>query len=179
MLYRMVLTLLAMTTLLVTGAAMGDAASHQTHWVRYHQADVRYSPGDVCAFAVHEHVLRDREFYKTVSRYENGNPRTQLFRGPLVMRITNVRNGVSLRRDLSGRAIEILARNGDFESLTVQSGHFGAGLPKGSQPGRGLYYVGGRWSSVSINDNGSRSLVLGPHGTAQNLCPLLAGAAHK
>jgi hypothetical protein len=174
MFYRIVLTLLAVTTLLVTGAPMGDATGHQPHWVRYHQADVRYAPGDVCAFAVHEHVLHDREFFETVSRYANGNPRTQLFRGPLVMRITNVRTGVSLRRDLSGRAIESLARNGDFESLTVQTGHFGAGLPKGSQPGRGLYYVGGRWSSVSINDDGSRSLVLGPHGTAQNLCPLLA-----
>ncbi len=174
MVHRMVLALLAVTTLLVAGAAVGDAAGHQPRWVRYHQADVRYPPGEVCAFAVHEHVLRDREFSKIVSRYANGNPRTQLFRGPLVMRIINDRTGASVRRNLSGRGFEILARNGAFESLTVQTGHFGAGLPKGSQPGRGLYYVGGRWSSLSINADGSRSLVLGPHGTAQNLCPLLA-----
>jgi hypothetical protein len=154
----------------------GEAAPSraQPHWIRYHQADFRVPAGEGCAFAVKEHVLRDREFYKTVSTYANGKPRTELFKGPLVMRLTNVRTGTSLRRNLSGRAIETFHRNGDFDSLTVLHGHFGTTLPKGSEPGHGLYYVGGRWSSLSINADGTRTLVLGPHGTARNLCPALA-----
>jgi hypothetical protein len=124
---------------------------------------------------VFEHVTRDRGFFKVVSRYANGKPRTELFRGPLLVKLTNTRTGKAIHRDLSGRAIEVLARNGDFESLTIQSGHFGAGLSKGSTPGRGLYRVSGRWSSVSVNPDGSLSLVLGPHGSAHNLCPILRG----
>jgi hypothetical protein len=174
MLRRVVLVLVTLTATLVAGASIGDAAG--PHWVRYHQADIRYPAGAVCRFPVYEHVTRDREFVKVVSRYANGKPRLELFRGPLFVKVTNTDTGRSIRRDLSGRAIEILARNGAFESLTIQRGHFGAGLPKGSQPHRGLYRVSGRWSSVSVNPDGTLSLVLGrPHGRARNLCPLLAG----
>lgn len=170
----LLLTMSMIVLALVVGPlAPGEAAS-RPHWIRYHQADFRVPAGEGCAFAVKEHVLRDREFYKTVSTYANGKPRTQLFKGPLVMRLTHVRNGTSIRRDLSGRAIETFRRNGDFDSLTVLRGHFGATLPEGSRPGSGLYYIGGRWSSLSVNADGTDTVVLGPHGTARNLCPALA-----
>jgi hypothetical protein len=174
MLRRLALTVVTLTATVMAGAPVGEAAA--PHWVRYHQADIHYPAGEVCRFPVFEHVTRDREFVKVVARYGNGKPRLELFRGPLLVKITNTRTGTSIRRNLSGRGVEVLARNGSFESLTALHGHFGAGLPKGSHPHRGLYRVSGRWSSVSVDSDGTLSLVLGrPHGRATNLCPLLAG----
>lgn len=149
------------------------ARTHDTSWHRYHQADVDYRRGDVCRFAVHGHVLRDREFYRNVNFWPNGKIRTQLYRGPLVFRWKNVSTGRSVVRDQSGRAYVEYHRNGDFASLNALSGHFGAGMSKGSRPSRGLFYVGGRWTSVVVNQDGTSTLTLGPRGTAENLCTTL------
>jgi hypothetical protein len=144
-----------------------------TSWHRYHQDDIDYKRGDVCGFAVHGQVLRDKEFYRNVNFWPNGKARTQLYRGPLVFRWTNTTTGTSVRRDQSGRAYVEYLRNGDFASLNALTGHFGAGLHAGSTPGRGLFLVGGRWSSLVINADGTSDLTLGPDGTAENLCRAL------
>jgi hypothetical protein len=43
--YRVTLTLVTLTALLVGGASAGDAAG-RPHWMRFHQADVRYPAGE-------------------------------------------------------------------------------------------------------------------------------------
>ncbi len=150
-------------------------AGHDTSWQRYHQSDVTVPAGRACDFEVFEEVVRDREFFRNVSFYADGTPKTQLWKGPLVMRYTNTETGDSVVRDISGRAVMDYAADGAWKSITIQSGHFSGTLPAGSLPERGLFVVGGRWSSLTVNDDGSRTLVLGPRGTAENLCEDLAG----
>jgi hypothetical protein len=154
------------------GTAQGlvSATRDDTSWHRYHQDDVDYKRGDVCRFAVHGKVLRDKEYYRNVNFWPNGKVRTQLFRGPLVFRWTNQANHSSVRRDQSGRAYVEYTRAGVFASLNALSGHFGAGFHPGSTPHRGLFYLGGRWTSVSFDAKGHATLSLGPDGTSENLC---------
>jgi hypothetical protein len=47
-------------------------------------------------------------------------------------------------------------------------------MPPGSQPSRGPFLVSGEWSSLVMNDDGTRSLFLGPNGSAENLCNALS-----
>lgn len=150
-----------------------SAKGPETSWHRYHQDDVDYARGDACRFAVHGHVLRDREFYRNVNFWPHGAVRTQLYRGPLVFRWTDRATGRSVVRNQSGRAYVAYHRNGDFASLNALSGHFGAGFTLGSHPSRGLFYLGGRWTSVVVDHDGTSTLTLGPKGTAENLCRTL------
>jgi hypothetical protein len=155
------------------GRGPASPTRNDTSWHRYHQDDVDYKRGDVCGFAVHGKVLRDKEYYRNVNFWPNGKPRTQLYRGPLVFRWTNTATGTSVRRDQSGRAYVEYTRAGGFASLNALSGHFGAGFHVGSTPHRGLFYLGGRWTSVSFDAKGHATLSLGPDGTSENLCETL------
>ena len=120
-------------------------------------------------------MVRDQEFFKNVSFYADGTVHTQLFKGPLWIRWTNTETGESVLRDQSGRAILEYAPDGSLRTLTAQTGHFSARMPAGSSPSMGVYYVGGKWSSLDLNADGTRTIVLGPDGTAENLCDTLAG----
>ncbi|MGI8644835.1 MAG: hypothetical protein ACR2JD_00695, partial [Nocardioides sp.] len=142
-------------------------------WKPYRTEDVKYKPGERCDFALKAHVLRDREEYRDVALWDNGNVRTQEFRGALIMQWKNLETGVAVRRNQSGRAFFEYHRNGDLEELAAMTGHFSAGLPEGSTPGRGAYYVGGRWSSVVFAKDDTRTIMLGPDGTIENLCDTL------
>lgn len=168
---------LAMTGLATgTGAASASSAAEvtpQNPWHRYHQEDFVVPRGEACAFKVAVHVLYDREFYRTISRYADGTPRVQLFRGPLIIQYINVPKGTKVIRDLSGTATVKYTRSGEFLSIKIISGHFGAVLSPGSVPGPGVYYVGGQGSSLVSHPDGTETLKLGPDGRAQNLCPIL------
>lgn len=157
----------------ISATASSDPLRPGPLWHRYHQQNVMVPAGEGCHFRVFEKVLYDREYYKTVATYDNGSPRTQLFRGPLVMRFKNLRSGAAVTRNLSGRAFFEYGRRGSF-SLTVQDGHFGAGVHPGGTPETGIFYVGGKWSSLIEDQDGTRHLVLGPHGTSENLCHTLS-----
>lgn len=149
-----------------------------TGWIRYHQPDLDVKAGVACAFAVHEKVIKDREFYRTTSTWSNGNPRSQQWRGPLVMRYTNKRTGRSIAYDLSGHARIDYYRDGDFRYILVESGHFGATVGRGNVP-TSLYRVGGHGSSMTATHGGYDTLRLSPAGTAQNICfALSVGHTH-
>jgi hypothetical protein len=143
-------------------------------WIPYEQEDVTYPAGERCEFEVFGKVLRDKEFYRDIVTYADGSPRIQLWRGPLVMRFTNMDTGYSVKRDASGQAFFEYRPDGSFEELTVQKGHFVGGMPAGSIPSQGLFYVSGRWSSLVAHADGTRQLFLGPNGSAENLCETLA-----
>lgn len=160
-------------------SARSSGKSFEPRWVRYHQEDFSVPAGEGCSFRVDVKVIRDREFYKTVSYFSNGNPRLQLFKGPLVLRYTNASTKRHITRDVSGRAIEEFEADGTFASITIQTGHFSTTLPKGSQPGPGLYRVGGTWSALSINAKDRRVVTRGPDGTVSNLCIPLAMPAKQ
>jgi hypothetical protein len=166
----------AATTTSPADAANPDGATASRDWppwIPYEQEDVTYAAGDYCAFEVFGEVLRDKEVFRNISTYADGSPRTQLWRGPLVMRFTNMETGFSVDRNASGRAFMEYGPGEAFQSLTVQAGHFVGGARQGSEPGQGIIYVGGKWSSLVRNDDGSSTFFLGPNGSAENLCDTL------
>jgi hypothetical protein len=169
---------LALTTTVSGAAAQAASTDHmspQNVWHRYHQPDFVVQKGQGCAFKVAVHVLYDREFYRVTSRYLGGAPRTELFRGPLMLQYVNVPQRTKVIRNVSGVGIERFNRDGSFASIKAVSGHFGATLGPGSDPTRGIFYLGGQGTSVTLNADGTETLKLGPRGTAQNLCPILRG----
>jgi hypothetical protein len=188
--FKRVATVLAIATLLgAAGSAVaagapagaGDrpsgTASHRTSsngWIRYHQPNFSLDAGVACEFGVEATVVRDREFYKDVGFYSDGTVRTQLWKGPLVMDFTNTDTGLTIRRDLSGRAIQEYEADGDFASILIVHGHFSAVLPPGSDPGFGFYRVSGAWSSLSVSPDGTRTIALGADGTSENMCDAMA-----
>lgn len=169
-----VLALTAMVPLTTVASASTSVVEPETAWHRYHQPDFTVPAGEGCAFKVKGKVLYDREFFRTLSRYDNGNARVLLFRGPLIIQYTNVRNGTKVIRDQAGVAKEKFNRNGSFASIKVISGHFGATISPGSNLDQGVYYLGGQGTALFENPDGTETVKLGDDGTAQNLCPILA-----
>jgi hypothetical protein len=135
------------------------------------QPNFSLDAGVACDFGVDATVVRDREFYKDVGFYSDGTVRTQPWKGPLVMDFTNADSGVTIRRDLSGWAIQEYDADGAFASILIQHGNFAAVLPPGSDPGFGFYRVSGDWSSLTVNPDGTRTIALGRwHGREHMRC---------
>src|SRR5262245_25658174 len=143
-------------------------------WIPFDQEDITYAAGQGCDFEVFGEVLHDQEFFRNVATYPDGSPRTQQFKGPLIMRFTNTETGASVDRNAWGNAFERFAPDGSFESITIEAGHFVGRIRAGNQPGPGIYYVTGAWSELARNSDGTSSLFLGPKGSAENLCETLA-----
>ena len=182
---RVLRTIVATTMTLVSSASFmsaavastGDEAVNGT-WHRYHQPDFTVDAGDGCDFEVQGTVMYDREYYRNLSRYDNGQVRVALFRGPLIIQYTNTENGTKVLRNQSGVATEKFNRDGSFASIKTISGHFGAVVPENSNLERGVYTIGGQGSAYFVNVDGSVTVKLGEDGTAQNLCPILARKHH-
>ncbi len=160
--------------LAVAPAATASADPDSSSWIRYHQPDVDVPAGHACSFAVHEHVLRDKEYYKVLATYEDGTHQAELWRGPLVMRYTNVDTGASKVVDISGRGRITYYPDGSFASITIVTGHFGATIPPGNEMAAGLYRVGGKDSSMTVDPDGKRYIALGPNGSTEDLCAALS-----
>ncbi len=161
--------------LAVAPTATAAADSDGSAWIRYHQPDVDVAAGHACSFAVHEHVLRDKEYYKVVATYDDGTDQAELWKGPLVMRYTNVDTGASKVVNISGRARITYYPDGSFASITIITGHFGATIPPGNEMAAGLYRVGGKDSSMTVTPDGKRYIALGAHGSTEDLCAALSG----
>ncbi len=46
-------------------------------------------------------------------------------------------------------------------------------MPEGGSPSKGVFIIDGKWSSIVIEDDGTRAITLGPRGTLENLCETL------
>ncbi len=139
---------------------------HGSPWTPYRTAEVVVAADrSTCGFDVRITPLRDGEEYRTTSTWPDGTPRTQLFRGTLVERYTNLTSGESVVRDLSATAVFAYRADGTPESLTSVHGAFGTTMPPGSTPDTGLYVLGGHGTSVTFEPDGSRTFTLGHHGT--------------
>jgi hypothetical protein len=165
-----VMSVAAVAATTVAASATTTDAVPQGGWHRYHQPDFTVPAADACGFDVKVKVMYDREFYRTLSRYDDGTPHLQLWRGPLILKYVNVETGKSIIRNASGVAYESLNPDGSFHAIRIISGHFSAVLRPGSDPETGLFYVSGHGSRLVVEDDGTEVLTLGRHGSAENLC---------
>jgi hypothetical protein len=147
------------------------ASAEGSPWTPYEQQDfVVSAERSTCDFDVAVEVVEDGELYSTLSTYDDGSPRTQLWRGPLVMSYTNLDNGTSVVRDLSATATIDYRADGSLASITSVEGAFGATMPAGSTPETGMFVFSGHGTTVTFNEDGTRSYTLGETGTAENVC---------
>ena len=61
------------------------------------------------------------------------------------------------------------------KSITVLSGHFTTSIAPGNEMPAGVYYVTGKGTRMTLNPDGTKTLVLGKNGSAENLCVVLVG----
>ncbi len=175
---RRTLAALGAATLLGAGLAAPAASAHPgpghhhgSPWTPYRTEEVVVPAArSTCGFDTRITPLRDEEEYRTTSTWPDGTPRTQLFRGALVERYTNLSTGASVVRDLSATAVFAYRPDGSPESLTSLHGAFGTTMPPGSRPDTGLYVLGGRGTRVVFETDGTRTFTLGRHGTAEDVC---------
>jgi hypothetical protein len=95
-------SIIAAIASITTGLAVPTAAraSDNGRWVPFRTAP--FTTSGVCPFTVHGDVVQDEEEVRTDATFADGSPRIQAFRGPLVIRFTNIANGKSAARDVSG-----------------------------------------------------------------------------
>ncbi len=152
------------------GVGAGPAQA-DSPWTPYHQEDALVTAArSTCAFDVQETVVEDAERYRTTATYPDGSPKTQVFKGTLVMSYTNTSTGASVTHDLSGTGVFAYNPDGTPASLTSSHGPFGTTLPAGSTPYTGIYVVAGKGTSVAFNADGTRTLTLGKHGSSIDVC---------
>lgn len=157
-----------------TGPADQSGSAADPPWIPFDAEDFTDPAGTACEFEVKGTVLHDREFFRNVTTYPDGSPRTQQWKGPLGLRLTNTETGKSVDRQAWGNAFINFGLDGDFESIMIQEGHFVGRVRAGTNPGPGLYYVSGEWSSLVRHADGTSSIFVGPRGSAENLCDVLA-----
>jgi hypothetical protein len=158
----------------VAGGPVGGHHGHPSPWTPYRTEEVVVPAArSTCGFDVRITPLRDEEEYRTTSTWPDGTPRTQLFRGALVERYTNLATGASVVRDLSATAVFAYRPDGSPASLTSVRGAFGTTMPPGSTPDTGLYVLGGHGTRVTFEADGTRTFRLGRNGSAEDVCDAL------
>jgi hypothetical protein len=172
------LTTLAASTALscaVLGLAPSIASADQTSspWIQYREPDFSFPAGG-CAFQVDAHVVNDHEAYRVLESYPDGTDKLQEWKGLLMIEFTNHDTGTSVTKNVNGRGLIEYTADGAFHKITIESGHFTTGFRAGSGVEPGVYYVGGRGTSMTVNPDGTKTLELGKNGSAENLCSALS-----
>jgi hypothetical protein len=163
--------------LLAIGAVSWSAgsASAASDWIQYREPDFTVAAGVACSFQVDAHVVQDKEAYRVLETYPDGTDKSEEWKGVLVIEFTNHDTGSTVTKNVNGRAIIEYLPDGSFHEISVLSGHFTTSIPAGNDLPQGVYYIGGRGTTMTVNPDGTRTVELGPTGTAENLCPELAG----
>lgn len=158
---------------LVTVPAVADQSS--SPWIQYREPDFSILAGAACSFRVDAHVVSDHEAYRILETYPDGTDKVQMWKGLLKIAFTNHDTGTTVTKNVNGRSLIEYYPDGSFKSITVLSGHFTTSIAPGNELPPGVYYVTGKDTRMTLNPDGTKTLVLGKNGSAENLCPELAG----
>ncbi|MFF2148058.1 hypothetical protein [Kitasatospora sp. NPDC058190] len=162
-------TLATAVLLLAAPAAQADG---DHGWQPYHGQDSDAPAGTVCPFHLHITDLLDQEETKTVTRYPDGSPAKVLWRGPLILRYTNVDTGAHVDRDQSGRATEYRRPDGSTLWDVPRSSHISARVHPGNPYlAAGAYLFSGGAVLLVPPDHQVEVLV---QNQVENLCQTLA-----
>jgi hypothetical protein len=123
---------LAAALLAAGPAAPAAVADDGGGWQPYHGQDSDEPAGTLCPFHLYIAALVDQEETKTVSRYPDGTPAKVLWRGPLILRYTNLDTGAHVDRDQSGRATEYRRPDGSVLWEIPRTSHISARIHPGN-----------------------------------------------
>ncbi|WBP90290.1 hypothetical protein [Kitasatospora cathayae] len=162
----------ALATAVLVLASPAAQADDDDGWQPYHGQDYDAPAGTLCPFHLHITDLLDQEETKTVGRYPDGSPEKVLWRGPLILRYTNVDTGAQVDRDQSGRATEYRLPDGSTLWDVPRSSHISAKV----HPGNPYHAVGDyvfSGGAVLLVHPDQQVEVLAQH-QVENLCQTLA-----
>lgn len=103
---------------------------------------VDYPAGERCDFAFRTEPLLDEVMVKTVATYPDGSPETELYKGALIVRITNLDTGATYDADAGGRSIVRYGPDGGHVYYATGPFLLGFEEGQGNLP-RGEYVVDG------------------------------------
>lgn len=165
---------LAACAVLPLSLATAASAGPGTPWSDVSSPGFTVAAGERCPFTLSSTALSDKERIRTLSTYADGTPRTQKVVGELVVRYTNEDTGESVERNLTGNGIFTWRQDGSLARLSLQGGHFGAGLQPTDPEGPAFLIFTGAGHAVSFAPDGTRTVTYGS-GPVENICTTLAG----
>ena len=169
------IAVVALTLLFTTGTAAAQAAP-VTHsrpvtggsgWVPAPSEPSDRAAGVLCDFAIHTDPIVDEVMKKTLSTNPDGSPRSELYVGRLIIRVTNVESGAYYDADASGDAVFVYAPDGTVTWYAVGPTLVGFRDGAGNLP-RGFYVLDGVYRLVFAPD-GHKTLTT-VHGTQDDVC---------
>jgi hypothetical protein len=161
---RTFIVVLAVIAALIVTADPAAAAS----WTPAPTPPFDIPAGDVCDFAIHGEPVVDQVKTNVVATYPDGSTKIELAKGALILRITNVDNGVARLEDGSGSGLFRFAPDGSFAVDIV--GPLLIGFRQGlSNVPRGLYALNGVYRIAIQPSTGFKKLTM-IHGTVRNVC---------
>lgn len=170
---RLARTALALAAAAVLVAAPGPAtAAEPEPWQPYVEGTLNLPADRYCGdFDLRSTPVQQDIKSRVLDRYASGAPRTMEFTGLLLIDVTNLSTGETVRRDVSGRAYVTFREDGSFETYEMQ-GPIGLGWPQDDGYERGFYVVHGH-HVIAWDESGHRTAVV-DDGIEENLCATLA-----
>nr|WP_234320293.1 hypothetical protein [Streptomyces sp. SBT349] len=146
------LTGAAPTAVAAPPAAVGDG------WEPAPSAPWDMPAGARCDAPVHGEPVVDEVVRRVLDTHADGSPRTVVYRGDLVVRVTNTETGASHDADAGGAAVVEYAADGS-ESWSVLGPVLVGVAEGGGNLARGLYIVDGVWS-LDIDASGHKTVTM-------------------
>jgi hypothetical protein len=165
---RTFIVALAAVAALVTSAGPAAASTTSTGWVPAPTPPFDIPAGDVCDFAIHGEPVVDQVKTKVVATYPDGSKKVELARGALILRITNVDNGVARLEDGSGSGLFRYAKDGSF-TVDIVGPLLISFRQNSSNVSHGLYALNGVYRLAIQPVTGFKRLIM-IHGTVRNVC---------
>jgi hypothetical protein len=161
--------LLALLPLMAVGPSASAAAPAGIGqgWTPAPSPPFDRAAGEVCDFAVHGTPIIDEVRKRTLTTNPDGTPRSELYVGRLVVRVSNVQTGAFYDADASGDAV--IVTNPDGSSVWYVHGPVLAGFRAGTGTlPRGLYVLDGDYR-LAIAPDGYKTLTV-LRGSQDNIC---------
>ncbi|GAA2120276.1 hypothetical protein [Streptomyces synnematoformans] len=123
-------------------ASAADGGGGDAGWRPVTYPPVDYPAGERCDFAFRTEPVLDEVMVKTVATYPDGSPKTELYKGALLVRVTNLETGASWVADAGGRSVARYEPDGAHTYYATGPFLVGFLAGQGNLP-RGEYVVDG------------------------------------
>ncbi|RKN37525.1 hypothetical protein [Streptomyces hoynatensis] len=148
-------------------ASGGGAGGGADGWEPAPTPPYDYAAGVRCDFPIHTEAVVDEVVQRVLDTYPDGSPREVVYKGPLIVRVTNTDTGAWYDADASGTALVDYRSDGSQFWSVIGPVLVGFGENAGNVP-RGEYLVDGVYT-LEFAADGYRTLHL-LHGGTEDIC---------
>jgi hypothetical protein len=171
---RRLISLVAAAAAVLLTAGPASAATRtdgDEGWVPAPAGPFDQAAGVTCDFPLHGEPIVDEVMKKVLATYPDGSPKSEIYTGALIIRVTNTATGASVDADASGTAVIDYLPGGSFASSSTW--HVAGPVLVGFREGggnlpRGMYILNGIYT-LKFSDTGYKTVKFRVGG-ADNLC---------